>query len=286
MYCKVTKNICIYDIFFLILQKIKNINQMTISLIISTYNSPKALNLCLESIKRQVRKPDEIIIADDGSTDETKIIINYYSQLFSIPMKHVWHEDRGFRLAEIRNKAIKFCSCDYIIQIDGDIVMSSRFIADHEMHAEEGYFCTGSRAMVSKRLTAEAMDTGHFVPTPYTPGVHAKENAVRIPWLTHLFFNKNKVNGCNMAFWRKDVFTINGYDQDIVGWGAEDHDFAERLQRAGIKHRHLKFCAVQYHLYHPSNSKNALQQHKLLLEENRKNNTVRCKNGIEQLTDC
>lgn len=45
------------------------------SLIVSTYNRPDALFLCLESIKRQKLLPDEVIVGDDGSTDETKEVI-------------------------------------------------------------------------------------------------------------------------------------------------------------------------------------------------------------------
>ena len=48
---------------------------MTTTLLISTYNFPVALNLCLESITRQIVQPDEVIIADDGSGKETQKLV-------------------------------------------------------------------------------------------------------------------------------------------------------------------------------------------------------------------
>ena len=96
---------------------------MTISLIISTYNWPEALSRCLDSVMSQTVQPTEIIIADDGSTIETKHVIDDYSRRSVVPIVHVWHEDDGFRLSMIRNKAIVRAKGEYIIQIDGDVVL-------------------------------------------------------------------------------------------------------------------------------------------------------------------
>ena len=49
---------------------------MNSALVISTYNWPEALELVLKSVRTQIVYPDEVIIADDGSTDETKKLIN------------------------------------------------------------------------------------------------------------------------------------------------------------------------------------------------------------------
>jgi glycosyltransferase involved in cell wall biosynthesis len=103
----------------------------TCTLIISTYNWPKALNLVLLSVLNQRQLPTEIVIADDGSKEETKNLIDSYRDKLSIPIKHVWHEDVGFRLAKIRNKAIATALGDYIIQIDGDVILHPYFIKDH-----------------------------------------------------------------------------------------------------------------------------------------------------------
>lgn len=93
------------------------------SLLISTYNWCEALNLCLNSVLRQSQQPDEIVIADDGSREDTKLLIADFSKKSPVPIIHVWHEDIGFRKTIILNKAIAKCSSDYIIQIDGDLIL-------------------------------------------------------------------------------------------------------------------------------------------------------------------
>src|SRR5690606_22490258 len=113
-----------------------------------TYNWPQALELTLLSVLKQVQMPGQIIIADDGSGPETMEVIQRYTSQFPRGLLHIWHEDRGFRLAAIRNKAIAACDRDYIIQIDGDIVLHPQFISDHLRFAEPGRLVQGSRVMV------------------------------------------------------------------------------------------------------------------------------------------
>ena len=118
---------------------------MLVSLMISTYNWKEALSLCLYSVFAQTVKPCEILIADDGSRDDTKQLIDKMRTKTDIPIVHVWHEDKGFRLSAIRNRSIERAKGDYIIQIDGDILLDKHFIADHLELAEKGYFVCGSR---------------------------------------------------------------------------------------------------------------------------------------------
>ena len=123
----------------------QNSNKPTVSLLVSTYNWKEALALCLRSAFSQTVKPDEIVIADDGSREDTRELIENMKKKTDIPVVHVWHEDKGFRKTNILNKAIKKISSEYIIQIDGDIVMDKNFISDHLELVEEGYFVCGSR---------------------------------------------------------------------------------------------------------------------------------------------
>ena len=103
---------------------------MKCSLIISTYNWPEALDLVLKSVLRQTTMPSKVIIADDGSKAETRLLVEEYKKIFSVPLIHVWQEDNGFRLATIRNKAISNSNFTYIIQIDGDVILNKNFIKD------------------------------------------------------------------------------------------------------------------------------------------------------------
>src|SRR5690606_15413403 len=122
-----------------------NMPQLSCSLLISTYNWPQALDCCLNSILDQTVLPNEIIIADDGSKEETKDIIELWREKLKIPLIHVWHPDDGFRLSEIRNKAIIKANFPYIIQVDGDVIMGPKFIEDHLSSATPKTFLCGSR---------------------------------------------------------------------------------------------------------------------------------------------
>ena len=97
---------------------------MTVSLIISTYNWPRALYLCLDSVMQQTVMPSEILIADDGSGMSTRDVVKHFENISPVPVRHIWHEDNGFRLAAIRNKAIAASKGKYIIQIDGDLILN------------------------------------------------------------------------------------------------------------------------------------------------------------------
>jgi glycosyltransferase involved in cell wall biosynthesis len=65
----------------------------SIGIVISTYNNPAWLEKTLWGYLFQTRPADEIIIADDGSDDRTRTLIDSFRD--RLPIKHVWHEDQG-----------------------------------------------------------------------------------------------------------------------------------------------------------------------------------------------
>nr|WP_198160605.1 glycosyltransferase [Pedobacter panaciterrae] len=132
--------------------------KITTALLISTYNWPEALDLVLSSVLLQSKMPDEILIADDGSTDETKVIIEKYKKLFKVPILHFWQEDHGFRKTLILNKAIAGAKSEYIIEIDGDIIIHRKFIEDHLNFAVPGTFVRASRGYINKEYSAKLRD--------------------------------------------------------------------------------------------------------------------------------
>ena len=140
------------------MQKIYLLNSC--SLLVSTYNRPEALGLCLKTVAQQTILPAEIVIADDGSTEETANLIKNIQKDFPVPIKHAWHPDEGFRAAAIRNKGIALCTQDYIVQIDGDIIIHPKFIADHLEMKTPGYFIVGSHVMLSPEQTERLMKQG------------------------------------------------------------------------------------------------------------------------------
>ena len=127
----------------------------TSSLCIATYNWPEALQVCFRSVLHQIIQPDEILIADDGSKPETQQAIEAFQKRSAVPVHHVWQPDEGFQLAKIRNKAFSLAKGEYILQIDGDLLLHPAFIRDHLEWARRGTFVCGTRALLSPGLSRQ-----------------------------------------------------------------------------------------------------------------------------------
>jgi glycosyltransferase involved in cell wall biosynthesis len=261
---------------------------MKVSLLISTYNWESALNLCLKSVLNQSVAPDEIIISDDGSTNETKRIIEYYRTITEIPIVHVWHEDKGFRLAKIRNKSIEMAQYNYIVQIDGDIILHKNYIKDQKKFAKKDTFLSGSRVLLLSEITNNSLQNKTITFNPFSRNIKNRFNAIYFPFVNYFIKPKSdpieklifKVRGCNMSFWKKDLLEVNGYDESFTSWGREDSEIAYRLIKKGVNLKKIRLAAIQYHLYHNEPNKNNLEANNIILEKNKMNNDYRCKNGI------
>lgn len=262
-------------------------NKVKTSLLIITYNWPEALELVLLSVKNQSVLPNEIIIADDGSTDATRILIEKYKQIFSIPLIQVWHEDIGYRKSTIMNKALKMTNGDYIIQIDGDIIIHKRFIENHINLAKPNTFIHGSRTFLNLLETQKAFLSKKIEYSIFNRNLKSKINGIYFPFLTRFFdvknINLNKTRGCNFSCWREDIFKVNGYNEDMTGWGLEDTELDVRLMNNGILKRQIKFSAIEYHLEHKTNSRDKLNLNKQILDDTIKKNLKITNNGILKL---
>jgi len=257
------------------------------SLIIATYNWPQALLRCLESVSRQKVLPDEVIIADDGSGPETRKLIEQVKADFPVPLIHVWHEDLGFRKSEVLNMAVKASSGEYMIQVDGDVILHRYFISDHLKAAEHGAFVRGSRARLTPEVTAEILNDPRKRLHLYSKGIISKLNAAHLPQLSFLAHRKKmssqSVRGSNLAFWKQDFILINGYNNDLQGWGHEDEELAARFINNGIIKKIVKLSAVQFHLHHQELEKSKEPMHTKVLNDVRNNKIKRCPNGYEQV---
>ncbi|MEP2670052.1 MAG: glycosyltransferase [Cyclobacteriaceae bacterium] len=278
-------SVCNANFVFYKYSKLREANiDISTSLIISTYNREDALELTLLSVLQQSELPNEIIIADDGSGLETKRLIERYKETFPIPIIHCWHEDLGFRLATIRNKAIAMASCEYVVMIDGDIVMSKHFISSHKRNARLNQFIQGSRVLLQPELTHKVLERKHIRFSFFTSGITNRFNTIHSKSLSSLFSfysaKPNRIRGANLSFWKDDVIKVNGFNEDFVGWGREDSEFAVRLKNVGIRRKHLKFAGFGYHLYHKESSREALRKNDLILERAISEQLVSCQNGI------
>jgi glycosyltransferase involved in cell wall biosynthesis len=257
-----------------------------VSLIITTYNWKQALEVVLQSALRQTRLPDEIIVADDGSSDGTGELVRNMAVASPMPLLHSWQEDRGFRAAASRNKAIAKARGDYIILIDGDMVLEPHFVEDHLMVAREGFFVQGARVLLDIGITEETLANGQVMAGLLARGLGNRKNRLRSRLLSRLFSARSErfsgVRTCNFAFWRTNALSINGFDEEFSGWGREDSDFAVRSMNSGVKRLNLLFLAVAFHLHHPVRDREHLGVNDQLLAETICTGKVRCRLGINQ----
>lgn len=218
-------------------------NITTVTLLVSTYNWEDALRLCLLSALDQTVPPNEIVVADDGSLENTRKLIEEMRTITNIPIIHVWHEDKGFRLTTIRNKAIAHAMGEYIIQIDGDVILEKHFIQDHIELMQKGYFVCGSRVKLAPNVTAKLIKDVCVKLSIFNLKTGFVLNSIRSKTLRSFMAKRyarriNHMRGCNMAFWKTDLILINGYNEDLQDWGQEDAELVYRLHFAGVKKNH------------------------------------------------
>ncbi len=257
-----------------------------VTLLISTYNWPQALELCLLNVFNQTALPGEILIADDGSTEETKSLIDQLRKKTSIPIRHFWHEDIGFRKTIILNEAIRHSRFEYIIQTDGDILLHPRFIEEHLHNAKAGFYLRGSRTLINeKRSKALIKNKQHQINWLYA-GITNRFNAIHNTFISRAFslFNDPNsiegVKGCNFSFWKKDFIAVNGFNNDIIGWGREDSELAIRLINNKVFKQQLKFQAICFHLHHTIYSRDQDERNMKMLTKAIQERTVWADNGF------
>ena len=265
----------------------QNNKDFTVALLISTYNWPQALELVLISVLNQTKLPNEIVIADDGSSEETRELINLYKAKFNFPLKHVWHEDKGFRKSLILNNAVKSITSEYIIQIDGDIILHPKFISDHLTVAEKGTFVQASRSMINEKKSTEILKTKLTRFNFSSQGLYNRFNALRVPFISNIFqydkSNPYHIKGCNLGYWKADFVKINGYHNGFEGWGAEDYEFGARLIHAGVKRKKIKLMALCYHIYHKINSRANTDTNDMIYNKTITEKSKHTSNGYEQV---
>jgi glycosyltransferase involved in cell wall biosynthesis len=259
---------------------------MRVSLIITTYNRPDALFRVLESVEIQTSLPDEVIVADDGSDKETKKCIDDFKRSSSLKLIHSWHQDNGFRVAESRNKAISKSICDYIILIDGDVILHNKFIEDHLRHAELGFFVQGTRVFLDKTSSVSLLKNKFFSFSFFSKGLSNRKNAIYSVFASKLFSKKkNYIEGiktCNLAFYRKDCVEINGFNNCMIGWGREDTEFVVRLLNNGVSRKNVHFNLIQFHLWHSHSSREFLSRNDEILKNTINNSLIWSEDGLNK----
>lgn len=267
---------------------------MKIAVVVTTFNRPDALAAVLEGYGGQSDRDFELVIADDGSTGETAEVVHKYKQRNLYPVTHVWQEDRGFRAAAIRNRAVASTSADYLIFTDGDCVPSRHFVKAHKRLAEPGFFLGANRVLLSEEFTRRVLQ--HQTPihawrwadwaqswarrevNRLLPLLVLPDGAFR-KWAPNRWYG---IKTCNLSLWRSDVIRVNGLDESYEGWGLEDSDLIIRLLHAGVKHKNARFAAPVFHLWHKEQDRRQLSENQKRLETLRSSTTVRATIGLDQ----
>jgi len=266
-----------------------------ISVIVSTYNRPDALRLVLFALNEQDTGDFEVIVADDGSSEETKEVIDAVKLRVHYNLSRVWQEHNDFRAAMIRNKGVAKSQGKYLIFLDGDTIPSPSFIRRHKQLAEDRYFVSGNRVLLSKKFTEQisggcisiqrwsiwrwlyafcCRKINRFLPLIFLGD---------LPWRYGLGTKWEGVKTCNLGVWRKDFFAVNGFDERYFGWGYEDSDLVIRLIRHGVLRKDGRCAILVFHLWHLKNSRNRERDNYKLLEETIVSSHVRVEGGIEQI---
>jgi glycosyltransferase involved in cell wall biosynthesis len=259
---------------------------MRITVAIITYNWPAALERVLESLARQTRLPDEVIVTDDGSTGETRDVIERVAATFPVRLVHLWQPDDGARMSRARNRAIAAATGDYVIILDGDMVAEPHFVADHEAFATRGCYVQGSRVLSDEALTRRMLADGSVRATFFTPGIERRRHTLRMPALARWYAKPSQktrgIKSCNMGFWREDLLALNGFNEGMTGWGREDTELVTRAFHAGLLRRDLRFSALATHLYHRTRKNIVDNPNDRILDETRRLGLVRCEFGVDQ----
>jgi len=266
----------------------------TMSVVITTYNRPDALAAVLAACFLQDDKNFEIIIADDGSTANTRDCIARLAAGAPVPVKHVWQPDDGFRAAMARNRGTLAATGDYIIFLDGDCVPQRDFISRHRALAQPGFLVSGSRILLSQRFTERALRDGIDVAGL---GLLARlrlrlggdlnkvlQTMLRWPDVGRVRrkFSWRRIKSCNLAVWKQDLMAVNGFDESFTGWGHEDSDLVVRLFHVGVLRKDGAMATEVLHLWHREAQRDQESSNRRIVLERAANGTTQAAMGLRE----
>ena len=272
---------------------------MNVTVIFTTYNSPKWLEKVLWGFSFQTHKAFEIIIADDGSREETKSLIDELREKTALNIQHIWQEDKGFRKGRILNKAILAAKTEYIIFTDGDCIPRKDFVAVHVREAKKGCYLSGSYYKLplptSQLISKSDIEAGRCFDVKwlrknglplYRKTLKIRANDFFAPILNKTTTTRCNLKGSNASAWRADLLKVNGYDERMA-WGGQDRELGVRLANSGVQPKHVRYNAICVHLDHSRGYKDAemVASNKALRLNNDKKGVTVTEYGISQLNN-
>jgi len=269
--------------------------QIPVSVIIATYNMHEWLEKVLIGYENQSVEKFEVIIADDGSGEETKKVIDKYKSKGKLDINHLWHEDEGYRRQTILNVAIQKAKYDYILFTDGDCIPRNDFIETHLRYKEKGRFLSGGYCKLPMDLSKNINEDDIVSERCFDPQ-WLKENGLSGAsqfrklkssgsWADFLDFitpANASFNNCNTSAWKQDLLHVKGYDERMR-YGGPDREIGERLENYGVKGKQIRHRAICVHLDHSRGykTKNSLEKNLAIRKNTRKNNVIQTEHGID-----
>lgn len=270
---------------------------LTGCVIVSTYNQPQLLDRCLLALSRQRAPGFEVVIADDGSGDETRAVVEGHAERFDGRLRHVWQTDDGFRKTRILNKAILATEAEYLLFIDGDCVAAPDWFSEHLAAASPGCYVNGSLIRLdeglSDRITHQSIVSGEAFQTSWLTREGGKFNRryLRLSLPHALRARLNRVSttrlywlGSNSSCYRADALAVNGFDNRFT-YGFEDGDYGYRLDNYGVRAKTARWTANVLHLWHerPWSNPEVLERNRALMVEKRPGGRFRAEIGLDEL---
>lgn len=239
-----------------------------ISVIVTVYNRLEYVRNVVLSLLNQTMKIDELILADDGSKEDVRNVIEDLIDKCDFSIKHVWQEDIGFRLARSRNNGAREAEGEFLIFLDQDVILPDDFIEKVYGKRKEKriVFCRGYLTSEKEKnkifdLIKEKYNYMDIYNLVYNEKfdkefktIIFKDKLYRILYWLKLRSRGAKMVGLMFALYKKDYIEINGFDDKYKGWGQEDDDFGNRFFKYGGEVYPLKLEKYLFHVYHPFNS--------------------------------
>lgn len=235
-----------------------------ISIIIPIYNRRDNLRLVLAALDKQGMKDFEVVVSDDGSSDNPLSVLQEFDA--RLRLRYCWHPHRGYRLSFVRNDGARFATGDAYLFVDSDVMLNP-FALEHYRNifeANPDAIIAGRydwlppmeitlhdvymnwEAIVAEELPAKQVSVivGLQGPDPRHVMNQTVFNsaALRDKYCLSMY-------GGNQLIPKQLYWALGGYDEGMIGHGGEDAEFGMRAQKAGVK---CIFAdeVVGYHIYH------------------------------------